>query len=84
MDIPPPWYQLSNQGCSGTPRRCAGGDQACRELAGKDGYVAISTYAFCRREEVRTEPSASGLVLLAIPLVAAGAAVIGWKRRRRT
>ncbi len=33
MDVPPPWYQLSNQGCSGTPRRCAGGDQACRELA---------------------------------------------------
>ncbi|MFS8068939.1 MAG: hypothetical protein ACMG6S_21470 [Byssovorax sp.] len=84
MDIPPPWYQLSNQGCSGTTRSCSGGDQACREQAEKDGYVAVSTYSFCRRDEVRTEPSVNGLVFLVATLaIVAGAAVVGWKRRRR-
>ena len=84
MDIPPPWYQLSHPACSGTTRSCAGGDGACRNQAAKDGYVAISNYSFCRRDEVRTEPSMSGLGLVAILAVAAGAAVIGWRRRRRT
>jgi hypothetical protein len=83
MDIPPPWYQLSHPACSGATRGCAGGDPSCREQAAKDGYVAISHYSFCRRDEVRAEPTMSGIGLLVIFAVAAGAAVVGWRKRRR-
>ena len=83
MDVPPPWYQISHPACSGQTRGCSGGDQACREQAAKDGYVAISNYSFCRKDEVHAEPTVSGFGLLAILAVAAGAAVVGWRRRRR-
>ena len=84
MDIAPPWYELSQAGCGGETRRCAGGDQACHADAEKDGYVAISTYSFCRRDEVRTEPRLGGFLLMAALVVAAGGAAMVWKRRKRT
>lgn len=83
MDIAPPWYELSHPACTGVTRSCAGGDEACHAAAAKDGYVAVSNYSFCRRDEVRTEPRLGGLLLMALILVAAGAAVVGLRRRRR-
>ncbi len=83
MDVAPPWYELSGQTCSGATRGCSGGDVACREQAEKDGYVAVSNYSFCRRDEVRTVPSTGGFLLMALVLVVAGGAVIGWRRRKR-
>lgn len=83
MDIAPPWYELSHQGCSGETRGCSGGDGACHDQAAKDGYVAISLYSFCRRDQVRTEPRLGGLLLMAALILAAGGAVMAWKRRKR-
>jgi hypothetical protein len=51
MDVAPPWYELSHEVCAGETRGCSGGDAACRQQAEKDGYVAVSLYSFCRREE---------------------------------
>jgi hypothetical protein len=84
MDIAPPWYELGRRGCSGETRGCSGGDEACHAQAEKDGYVAISLYSFCRRDQVRTEPTASGVMLIAaLGVVAAGGALVAWKRRKR-
>ena len=83
MDVAPPWYELTGQACGGAARGCAGPDQACRDQAVKDGYVAVNTYTFCRRDEVRTEPRTGGFLLMAVLLVAVGGAVVGWRRRRR-
>jgi hypothetical protein len=81
MDVAPPWYELSHPACGGATRGCGGGDLACREAAGKDGYVAISNYSFCHRDEVRTEPSLSGFLLMAVLLMGVGAASVAWRRK---
>jgi hypothetical protein len=83
MDVAPPWYELTHQGCSGETRGCSGGDMACRDQAAKDGYVAVSLYSFCRRDEVRTEPRAGGLLLMALLVIAAGGGAVAWRRRQR-
>ena len=83
MDVAPPWYTLSAEVCSGETRLCAGGDAACRQQAGRDGYVAVSLYAFCRREEVRTVPRPAGAVLL-LGLLALVAVVLRRVRRARS
>lgn len=80
MDVAPPWYELSHEVCSGETRGCSGGDVACREQAAKDGYVAVSNYSFCRREEVHTMPRPAGWVALLGLAVAVGLMV--WKRTR--
>jgi hypothetical protein len=80
MDIPPPWYELSHEVCSGEMRRCGGGDAACHQQAEKDGYVAVSLYAFCRREEVHTAPRPAGAALLVGLLAVISVAL--WRARR--
>jgi hypothetical protein len=81
MDVAPPWYELSHPACGGATRGCSGGDLACREAASKDGYVAVSNYSFCHRSEVRTEPTLSGFLLMAMLLFGVGAASVAWRRR---
>ena len=83
MDVAPPWYELTHPGCSGATRGCSGGDAACRDQAVKDGYVAVSLYSYCRRDEVRTEPRLGGLLVMAALVVAGGGAMVAWRRRRR-
>jgi hypothetical protein len=82
MDVPPPWYTVTGETCSGETRSCGGGDEACRAQAARDGYVAMSgsNYAFCKRDETHTVPTAGGVILLAL---AAGALVVFWRRTRR-
>jgi hypothetical protein len=80
MDVAPPWYELSHEVCAGEVRRCGGGDAACRQQAEKDGYVAVSLYAFCRREEVHTVPRPAGAALLVALLAVVG--VVLWRVRR--
>ncbi len=83
MDVAPPWYELSHALCSGERRLCGGGDTACRQKAEKDGYVAISPYAFCRQEEVYTIPRPAGAFLF-VGVVAALAVVVRRLRRARS
>ncbi len=84
MDVAPPWYELTRSACGGAARGCSGGDEACHAQAAKDGYVAISNYSFCRRDEVRAGPTASGFMLIAaLVVVGAGGALVVWKRRKR-
>jgi hypothetical protein len=59
---------------------CRGGDAACHQQAEKDGYVAVSLYAFCRREEVHTVPRPAGAALLVALLAVVG--VVLWRVRR--
>jgi hypothetical protein len=80
MDVTPPWYELSHEVCSGETRRCGGGDAVCHQQAEKDGYVAVSLYAFCRREEVYTVPRPAGAALLVALLAVVG--VVLWRVRR--
>jgi hypothetical protein len=80
MDEPPPRYELSHDVCSGETRRCGGGDTACYQQAEKDGYVAVSIYSFCRREEVHTVPRPAGAAVL-VGLLAA-VSIILWRLRR--
>ena len=80
MDVAPPWYSMSAETCSGEARHCAGGDTACRQQAQGDGYVAISTYALCRREEIHTIPRPAGAALLVSLL--ATVSVVLWRVRR--
>ena len=84
MDITPPWFKLTGEACSGPSESCAGGDGACIARVTRDGYVAISNYAYCRADEVRTVPTVSGAVL-AVGLVAGlgVAALVRWRRRSR-
>ena len=65
MDVPPPWYTVTGETCSGETRSCGGGDEACRAQAARDGYVARSgsNYAFCKRDETHTVPTAGGAIL---------------------
>jgi hypothetical protein len=56
------------------------GDAACHQQAEKDGYVAVSLYAFCRREEVHTVPRPAGAALLVALLTVVG--VVLWRVRR--
>lgn len=80
MDVAPPWYTLTAETCSGDTRSCAGGDTACREQARTEGYVAVSNYAFCRRQEVHTIPQPAGAALLVGVLAAIS--VVLWRVRR--
>jgi hypothetical protein len=48
---------------------------ACRQQAQKDGYVAVSLYSFCRREEVHTVPRPAGAALLVALLAVVGVAL---------
>jgi hypothetical protein len=80
MDVPPPLYELTTEACSGPTRRCGGGDVACYQQAEKDGYVRVSLYAFCRRDEIHTVPRPLGTALLLGLFAAVGVAV--WLRLR--
>ena len=80
MDVAPPWYTPTAQVCLGETRSCSGGDTACQQQAARDGYVGISLYHFCRRDEVHSVPTAGGAVL-AIGLLAALSVVL-WRVRR--
>ena len=80
MDVPPPWYELTHDICAGETRSCAGGDTACHQQAVRDGYVGVSIYSFCRREEVHTVPRPGGAALLFALLAAIGIAL--WRGRR--
>ncbi len=81
VDVPPPWYELSAETCTGDARRCGGGDVACRRQAEKDGYVAVSLYEFCRKDDVHTIPRPAGVVVL-LGLLALGGAAVRRARRR--
>jgi len=83
MDVAPPWYELSHEVCSGETRRCGGGETACVQQAEKDGYVAVSIYSFCRREEVHTVPRPAGAALL-VGLLAAISVALRRVRRARS
>jgi hypothetical protein len=80
MDVPPPWYELSHDVCFGETRRCGGGDAACRQQVQKDGYIAVSLYSFCRKEEVHTVPRPAGAALLVGFLAVVAVAL--WRQRR--
>ncbi len=80
MDIPPPWYTPTARICSGETRGCSGGDAACHQQAARDGFVAISTYSFCRREEIHTVPTPEGAGLLFAFLVLIS--IVLWRVRR--
>ena len=80
MDVPPPWYELRHEVCSGETRRCGGGDTVCHQQAQRDGYVAVSLYEFCRREEIHTIPRPAGVALLVGLLAVVGVAL--WRVRR--
>jgi len=80
MDVPPPWYELSHEVCSGETRRCGGGDRACHQQAAADGYVSVSLYELCRREEIHAVPRPAGAALLLGLLAAVG--VVLWRVRR--
>jgi len=82
VDVPPPWYALSIDGCASNTRICVGSDAACRDRAQHDGYVAISTYQFCKRDDVRTVPRPAGGVLI-FAVVLGGAFVVRLLRRKR-
>lgn len=70
MDVAPEWHSdWSRRTCGGEERRCDGGDKACREQAKSEGYVQISLYSLCRKEDLRSEPGTTAYV------AAAGAAV---------
>jgi hypothetical protein len=83
LDVPPPWYSLSVETCSGRTRICPGGDTACREGVARDGYVAISNYEFCRRDDLRTLPRPAGVAVLLGVLLAAALAVRSVRRLRQ-
>jgi hypothetical protein len=83
MDVAPPWYTVSGETCSGETRRCGGGDAACQAQAERDGYVPISIYSFCKRDEVRTVPTLNAVVMLALCLAVLAAAVLALTRRAR-
>jgi hypothetical protein len=83
MDVPPPWYTVAGETCSGETRRCGGGDVACREQAERDGYVAISNYSFCRRDEVHTVPTMNAVVVLVLCAAAVAAVVVRRRLRAR-
>ncbi len=80
MDVSPPWYTPTSETCLGETLRCGGGDQACHRQAEHDGYVAVSLYTFCRREDVRTVPRPAGAALLVGFLVLVSIAL--WRVRR--
>jgi hypothetical protein len=80
MDEPPPWHELSRRICYGETRRCGGGDAACRREAENDGYVSVSLYDFCRREEIHTVPRPASAALL-VGLLAVISVVL-WRVRR--
>ena len=82
MDVPPPWYTVTGEACSGETRSCGGGDAACRAQAEHDGYVAISNYSFCRQDEVHTVPTMTAVVVVVVVIGALGAVLFrGWARR---
>jgi hypothetical protein len=85
MDVLPlPFEQLTETRCSGRMRRCAGGDKACRKSATDDGYVAISTYLYCREEDVHTDLTRDGIILIVVLLAAVVAgAWFAWRKVRR-
>jgi hypothetical protein len=80
VDVSPPWYTPTAQVCLGETRSCEGGDTACHQQAVRDGYVGISIYRYCRRDDVHTVPRPAGAVL-AIGLLAALSVVL-WRVRR--
>jgi hypothetical protein len=83
VDVPPPWYTVAGDTCSGETRSCGGGDDVCRTQAERDGYVAISNYSFCRRAEVHSVPTASGVLLIIVCVGVIAAAIVVAKRRSR-
>ena len=84
MDVAPPWTTMTGKTCAGETRRCGGGDATCYAKAERDGYVAISNYSFCKRDEVHTVPTGSGLfVVLATAAAVVAAAVVLVRRRAR-
>ena len=86
-DLAPPITQLTQTACRGETRRCGPADVACIERAKSDGFEWISLYTLCRSEDVATELTGSGrLVLgvaLALVLVGAGLGVVLRRRRPR-
>jgi hypothetical protein len=85
MDVAPEWHEdWTRTQCSGETRRCAGGDQACANAAQKDGYVFISNYTLCRKEQVTHTPGTATYTSIgagAVGLIVAG--VVVWRLTRR-
>ena len=77
-----PWYALTAKTCTGRVRLCIESDDVCRARAEGDGYVAITSLAFCRRDDVNTVPTTTGLVTLMAVFASVFSAFI-WIRRRR-
>jgi hypothetical protein len=87
MDVAPEWHEdWTRTDCAGQTRRCAGGDKACAEEAQRDGYVFISLYSLCKKEEVVHSPGTAAYASIGVGgalVIAAGVVIaLRWRRKR--